>query len=100
MITITGVFAAASSYYFNNVIIELNAVTNPTDNRVTNGFLISTYSDASQVYKVDILGDYILIPQLACNYPCNTCTSASKDNCLSCYTSGTYPYLQLVNSTY
>lgn len=51
-----------TSGYQGSISIELYPVQNPTDNRVVNGFTISTYDDALLSQKIDTLGANILIP--------------------------------------
>jgi hypothetical protein len=91
-IKITGVFASSTSYT-SSISIELGTVTNPTDNSVLNGFIINTYNDVNMVYNIDVLNNNILLPSLECNYPCETCSTSNKNDCTSCWLTGSYPYL-------
>lgn len=73
--------------FFSQVTITLVGVINPLTNQIKgSGFLITTYADAAQIYRIDYLPQEYLIPTLDCNYPCRTCLTTDKDWCESCWT--------------
>jgi hypothetical protein len=93
-ITITGVFDPSSTIPYSGIItVTLSPMINPADNRVINGFVIATFDDALQTYKIDKLDDNILVPQTLCNFPCKTCT-ANRTYCTSCWSDIGMPFLQ------
>lgn len=62
-IIITGVFTRSSTIpYSGTVVVDLESMINPADNRVINGFTIATYDDPLQTYKIDKIDDNILMP--------------------------------------
>lgn len=83
-ITITGVFRSQDDYS-GDVSIVLENVINPLTNRPGNGFMITTYSDGDQTYAIDTLRDKVLMPQLPCEFPCNTCKEDDREWCTSCW---------------
>lgn len=83
-----------SSSYLGTIQIELFPVRNPKDNRVVNGFTISTFDDANKVYAIDTLGDNILVPLTDCNYPCSSCLGSNPNFCLSCWQDDKNKFLQ------
>lgn len=72
--------------------IKIGPITNPSDYTSSDSFTIKTYTDNTLNYVIDQVVDG-LIPGYACTLPCRTCTTASKTQCTSCFTSGTLPYL-------
>ncbi len=98
-IEIKDAFRRVRDYYTDEIEIELEEVINPVTNQYNEGFLIETFDDNDMEYRVDIIGDIALVPQLECDYPCKTCLSTDRTNCQSCYTFDSYPYLQEYSSS-
>ena len=98
-IIVTGVFGSASTGYNGTVDIEVDGLNNPADNRAINGFLIQTFDDKFQSFKIDKLDDDLLKPETPCNYPCKSCTSTNKNYCSSCWSDTGLPFLMLNTTT-
>jgi hypothetical protein len=86
-ITITGAFRELSAPFGDTITITLEGVRNPPNNREGNGFKIMTYEYGQQIYTMDALEDFILFPQLECDYPCRECDSinGNRDFCTACW---------------
>ena len=82
-ITIVGVFGDRDqTAYINEVIITLNGVVNPANNKEkVSGFTITTYADELQIYRIDFVGPDRLVPTLDCDYPCWQCYENEPSNC-------------------
>jgi len=56
-------------------------------------FTITIYTDVTETYEIDaVTAD--LPPLLDCTWPCKTCLTSDTSYCLSCFTSGSYVFLQ------
>lgn len=62
----------------------LQNVTNPVDNRINEGFTISTYTNSQMLYIIDTAIN-VMVPKLNCDYPCHTCSQNNRGDCLSCH---------------
>lgn len=93
-ITIKDVFKnIATNYYAGEIIIKLERVRNPVNNKPANGFVIQTYWDENQINIMDKLNDFKLRPTFDCEYPCSTCDipNNKRDFCLTCWNSAGNP---------
>jgi len=94
-VTIKGVFATAAPYS-TEITIMLQNVKNPIDNRrfkdpndatgelYIDGFDLSTYGDADQLYIQDE-AIQVMVPILACDYPCASCIESDRTDCTACW---------------
>ena len=55
-------------------------------------FTLFSYTDNTFTYKIDSILTG-LTPKSTCDYPCKTCTSASRTTCLSCFPNVAQKYL-------
>lgn len=73
--------------------LTFTTFTNPADSASsTQSMGLTSYTDNTYAYTIDNIATN-LVPGLACNYPCATCLSTDKSSCVSCDSTGTYPYL-------
>ena len=85
IISIVGVFPTDGTFYSADIIITLQGVRNPLNNKNLGSFTIKTFADAAQQYNVDQLDDQKLFPRILCDYPCATCDDTDRAYCLSCW---------------
>ena len=85
-IAITGVFADQATFE-GNIQVDLVGVKNPRDNKTLGqGFVIHTYADSTQTFRIDTLPSNVLVPTLECAHPCATCLENDRAFCTSCWT--------------
>lgn len=83
---INDVFATAAPYS-SDITIMLQNVVNPSDNKPNDGFdgfEMYTYGDADMKYIQDKKTN-IMVPQLACDYPCAACVEGDRTDCTLCW---------------
>lgn len=76
-------------------------IKNPSDNRPGNGFTIQTFEDATQVYPMDSLKDFLMLPALQCDFPCKNCDASGvgRSFCTECWPDFQAHYLMPTEGT-
>ena len=64
------------------ITVEFDAMTNPTNNIITDTFRI--YTITKDDYEIDKLETGLNL-NFYCIYPCKTCNQSEPDQCYSCY---------------
>lgn len=75
-----------------SLVIRMGPISNPADYTNTDSFTLKSYTDNGLNFIIDQVVDG-LIPGFACTLPCRTCSTSSKTQCTSCFTSSTLPFL-------
>ncbi|CDW83721.1 UNKNOWN [Stylonychia lemnae] len=79
----------------DNISVQFGPLINPSTNKLTtNSFSIQSYTSSSYTYVYDMATSG-LIPDFECTYPCKTCNTLSKTQCLTCMpfsTDSAFPY--------
>ncbi len=67
----------------SSIVIRIEGLVNSIYSNVTSSFKIYSYSDITNLYKIDKVEDGLTL-QSVCNYPCATCSSLDSSICTSC----------------
>lgn len=80
--------------YEGEITVEKDYLVNLQENsdNTPQSFKIAIYTDQTQDYILDELTDG-MEPQLECQFPCKSCSTTDRSQCLSCYTESEFPFL-------
>ncbi|CDW77580.1 UNKNOWN [Stylonychia lemnae] len=83
----------------DSIKVQFGPITNPSTNKpTTSSFSIQSYTSSTFVYTFD-LATTDLLPNFDCTYPCNTCNTGQKTQCLTCIPFATDPAFPYYYST-
>jgi hypothetical protein len=85
IITVKDVFPTDGSAWSGPIIVTLEEVQNPINNKNLGSFTIATYADQDQTYIVDSLAANLMFPRINCDYPCATCSLSDRTFCETCW---------------
>ena len=72
----------------SSIVIWLEGLVNSIYSNVTSSFKIYSYTDITNLYKIDKVEDGLTL-QSVCNYPCASCSNSNPSICTSCVLDGT-----------